>query len=214
MDIHLDMITTSTETNIKQIIPEIGSHPTTYLQYGTVTIVYDTFEPGFDELWRFLGYEHITDKDKMVVDFKTSKNIYDTDLVTIDENVIQFSGSLSTVFPIYITHTKLGKNYTYFHTHPEKNSFLFKFQDKYLKDVFKLMPEYAQYEPSTFNGTYTYTPKYGDGPRPKEQVVFGILKLKPTENTCRMLIAYNPQVLDEEECVYITKKIIQNSYKK
>jgi hypothetical protein len=209
MDIHLDMIT-ATETNIRQIIPELDVHPTTYLEYGTVTVVYDTFEPGFDELWRFLGYEHITAKDKMVVDFKTSKNIYDPELVDSDD--IIFSGSVSTVFPIYITHTKSGKNNTYFHTTPEKNSFLNKYHDKNLHSVFGKMPEYPQYEASAFNGTYTYTPKYGDRPRPKKQVVFGILKLKPTQNTCRMLIAYNPEVLNEEECVYITKKIIQNSY--
>lgn len=211
MDIHLDMITTM-ETSTKEIIPKDNTHGPSYLQYGVVTIVFDTEEPGFDEMWRFLGYEHITAKDKMVVDFKGSKNIYDPELVDLDN--IHFSGSVSTVFPIYITHTKSGKNNTYFHTTPEKNSFLYKYQDKYLKDVFKSMQEYGQYEASAFNGTYTYTPKYGDGPRPKQQVVFGILKLKPTQNTCRMLIAYNPQVLNEEECVYITKKIIQNSYSK
>jgi hypothetical protein len=215
MDIHLDMIT-ATEISTKQIIPEIDDYPSSYLQYGIVTIVYDTLEPGLDELWRFLGYEHITDKDKMVVEFKSSKNIYDPELVDI-ENTFHFANRFSsTAFPLYITHTKPDNILnTYFYTFPVKATFSFnKYHDKKLHSVFNKMAEYVHYESSSFNGTYTYTPKYSVGPRPTEQIAFGTLKLKPTKNTCRILFAYNPKILNEEESVYIMKKLIQNSYSK
>jgi hypothetical protein len=194
--------------DINQNTIPIYSVASSTLKYGYVTVEYQTEEVLFDDVWRYLGYEQIGPRDKIVVEFEkddfdpNNLSVYDVELVHCDD--------MSICDPLYTTHINMPQYFYhkgdilkfYNYKTPTITEYFWKTKrtlklnqfDSYsgIKNIKKL--------PSVYNCIYTY--KYNTD-------VFAMTKIKESDKRCNFLIAYNPALITEEHAVFMLKHILR-----
>jgi len=170
-------------------------------KYAEVFIIRNIEEENiFRSIFRYIGYENISNENDIIIIKFDEETIYDTKVEYIDKKYMFGIKSMEHIFPIYFKF-KTDKEYTLYYKNPVEKNGVKKLDFKHIFINYKLFCN-QKLQPSIYNTIYEDVFK-------KEK--FAIVRINSNEEKPRFILAYD-NCFTKSDIIYLVDNIFKQKF--